>query len=134
MKAYSVDLRERVIKAGEEGKTIEEIGKIYKVSETFIKKLRKQQKEEGNILPKGHAGGRERILKEEERAKLKERVKTTVDESLEELCEWIKKEFNKAISVPTVCRELQEMKLWNKKKHYTQVKEKKKNELNIEKK
>lgn len=129
MKTYSVELREKVIKAGEEGKTIEEIAEIYKVGQTFVKKIRKQQKEEGNILPKPHGGGRQRILHIEERQKLKERVKETVDESLEELRGWIKEEFHKGISISTVSKELQEMRLWNKKTLYaSEMKEEERNE------
>ena len=47
--SYSEDFRKRTIEYREEGHTLEETSKIFKVSITTIRKWEKQLKEEGNL-------------------------------------------------------------------------------------
>src|ERR1700704_4502630 len=52
MKPYSQDLRERVVKAVDEGLSRGEIVKLFGVSEATIKRYLKQRRETGNLAPK----------------------------------------------------------------------------------
>ncbi len=59
-KAYSIDLREKVLEAVDSNKyTDHEVAEIFKVSERWISKLKKQRRDTGSIAPLGHGGGRE---------------------------------------------------------------------------
>lgn len=55
MKAYSMDLRERVLAASDAGlMTIEEIAETFQVSLSWIGKLRKRVRDAGLLSPKPH--------------------------------------------------------------------------------
>ncbi|MFC1678027.1 IS630 transposase-related protein, partial [Planctomycetota bacterium] len=59
MKAYSIDLRERVLAACDSGQnTIRHVARQFKVSTRWIYKLKQQRKQQGTISPRGHGGGR----------------------------------------------------------------------------
>lgn len=59
MKAYSMDLRERVVAAcdARDG-TREQIAERFSVSVSWIRDLLKRRRETGSIAPKPHGGGR----------------------------------------------------------------------------
>ena len=53
MKAYSVDLRKKIVAAHQEQKlSIRKTAAIFSVSKSLVQKLVKQQKTEGNLQPK----------------------------------------------------------------------------------
>jgi putative transposase len=58
MRAYSLDLRQRVMKAHDEGKwTVGQIAERFKVGEWWVHKLKRQQKAGGGLGPrKGKVG------------------------------------------------------------------------------
>ena len=65
MKAYSLDLRQRVVTAYEAGgATIIEVAARFSVGETFVKKMLAQKRAHGTVLPPAHGGGKKRILEE----------------------------------------------------------------------
>jgi transposase len=58
MKAYSVDLRTRIVEAvdrhlGSQG----EVAALFGVSRSVVKKLLRQRRETGSVAPKPHRGG-----------------------------------------------------------------------------
>jgi transposase len=57
-KAYSMDLRKRVIEASDEGQTIDQVAKRFRVSASFVEKLQQRRRERGTLEPKPHGGGR----------------------------------------------------------------------------
>ena len=58
MHAYSLDLRERVVRAVDRGEsTQKQIAERFGVSTAWIKKLLKRQRETGSIAPLPHGGG-----------------------------------------------------------------------------
>ena len=56
MKAYSQDLRQRVLRAADQGYTQDEIGKTFAISVATIKRYLKQRRESGHVLPKAIPG------------------------------------------------------------------------------
>ena len=56
MKAYSEDLRERVVGAVAQGKPRKEIVSLFKVSLATLKRYLKQQRETGSLKPKAIPG------------------------------------------------------------------------------
>jgi transposase len=56
MKAYSQDLRERVLRAVDLGRPRAEIVRLFGVSSATIKRYLKQRREEGHVRPKAIPG------------------------------------------------------------------------------
>jgi len=86
MKAYSEDLRDRVVRAVDRGgQTHEQIAERFGVSTAWIKKLLRQRRETGSIAPKPHGGGRQPTYRGKALERLKEALAAQPDASLEEL-------------------------------------------------
>jgi transposase len=61
-KAYSMDLRKRVIEACDQGQTIAQVAERFAVSTSFVEKLQQRRRESGTLDPKPHGGGRQPLL------------------------------------------------------------------------
>jgi len=117
MKAYSKDLRERVVAAIEnEGVTIDEAAEQFKVSPFFVKKMIRQKRELGHVEPLGHGGGQKAKLQENQKEYIRRQVEREPDIELAELCDKIANRYKITISCPTMCRVLQKLELPRKKK------------------
>ena len=57
MKAYSIDLRERILKDCDGGMTTRAVARKYAVSESWIRRLKQVRRETGRVAPAGHRGG-----------------------------------------------------------------------------
>ena len=115
MKAYSIDLRERVIEAvkGQE-ESQPEVARRFCVSLSFVEKLWKQFRDTGNVEIKPHGGGRKRVLAGE-RVWLVQEIRSQPDASLEELCERVAEIHGVKASLSMMCRELERLGLGLKK-------------------
>ncbi len=124
MQAYSLDLRERVVSAYENGvETILEVAERFEVSDSFIKKLLRRKRVTGTIAPVGHRGGQTKRLSEKHRKWLLKTVLAQLDITLGELRERLLREQNLSASVPTLCRELRALNLRRKKSRWSRVSE-----------
>jgi transposase len=61
-RAYSMDLRKRVIEACDEGQTITQVTERFKVSASFVNQLLRRRRERNKLEPKPHGGGRQPLL------------------------------------------------------------------------
>ena len=88
MKAYSMDLRERVVAAcdARDG-TREQIAARFSVSVSWIRDLMKRRREAGSIAPKPHGGGRPPAFDGQAAERLRAAVAADDDASLQELAE-----------------------------------------------
>jgi transposase len=86
MKAYSIDLRERVVAAcdARDG-TREQIAARFSVSVAWVRKLIRQRRETGSIAPKPRGGGRAPAFDAEAARRLREAVRADDDATLGEL-------------------------------------------------
>src|SRR4051794_15292706 len=86
MKAYSTDLRERVVAAcdARDG-TRNQIAARFSVSVAWVRKLIRQRRETGSIAPKPRGGGRAPAFDSEAAARLRLAVRDDDDATLEEL-------------------------------------------------
>jgi transposase len=124
MQAYSLDLRQRVVAAYENGvETILEVAERFEVSDSFIKKLLRRKRTTGDIAPIGHRGGQPKRLSEKHRKWLLKTVLAHPDITLSELQERLSREKHLAVSVSTVCRELQALNLRRKKSRWSPANE-----------
>ncbi len=124
MQAYSLDLRQRVVSAYENGvETILEVATRFQVSDSFIKKLLRRKRTTGTIAPIGHRGGQPKRLSEKHRKWILKTVLATPDITLEDLRESLLSEHNISASVPTLSRELRALNLRRKKNRWSLVSE-----------
>ena len=123
MKAYSTDLRQKVIDAykNHEGSQ-RHLAKRFSVSLTFIQKLLKQYRNSGTVEPKPHGGGNTAKLSSEQMALVVALIEEDNDAILVELCDRLKERTGATVSRSTMGRITQKLNLTRKKKHCTRVK------------
>ena len=120
MRAYSLDLRERVVSAYEDGvETISELSEQFLVSESFIKRMLAKKRGSGDLAPRGHGGGQRKRLSDKHRKWLLKSVLATPDITLSELQTRLLAEKTVAVSVPTLSRELRKLDLRRKKNRWS---------------
>ncbi len=85
MKAYSIDLRKRVLAAYDSGKySLNQIAKQFQVTTRWIQKLRQRRKQEGSIAPKPQNQGRKPLFQGKNLKRLEQFIKAYPDATLEE--------------------------------------------------
>ena len=115
MKAYSDDLREKVLKALQTGQIAKDVAVRFDVGISWVYKIRKRYKETGSYkaLPRP---GAPRKLTTEDLIKLEKLVKDNPSATLEEL----KQLSGFSVARSTIHRILrEELKITYKKKHYS---------------
>ena len=110
MRAYSLDLRERVLADCDAGQTNDEVARKYRVSAAWIRRLKQRRRETGSVAPRVRRRPQPRWTAHAER--LQELVQEAPDATLYELRE----SLGVAVSLPTLCRALQRLRLTVKKK------------------
>ena len=121
MKAYSTDLRERVINAVESGDcNIPEAARRYRVSEPSIERWLARHRVTGSCAPLPHAGGRVRKLAAAETV-IRAAGQEQADATLQELCMRVERDCKIKSDPSMMCRELARLKLPLKKSHYMPV-------------
>jgi len=116
MKAYSLDFRCVVINAYESGEgTIEGVAEQFGVGTAFVKKMLRLHRAGESLEPR-HGGGAQAKLNGTAREQLRATVKARPDATLGELKAELRSACQVAVSEPTVCRELQRLKLPRKKR------------------
>jgi transposase len=116
MQAYSLDLRERVVRAYERGdSTIAAIAKQFAVGQTFLKKMLRQKRESGSLERLPQRAGAKKVLTAPHRRWLVRHIKDQPDATLAEVQERLAKEQQVAVSPATICRALQALRLPRKK-------------------
>lgn len=83
-KAYSLDLRERVMDDCAGGMPASAVAEKYRVSAWWVYKLKRQQRDTGSIVPLQHGGYKRQALAGE-MERLKQFVKDHPDSTLEEI-------------------------------------------------
>jgi len=115
MKAYSVDLRERVVSSVESGEcNIPAAARRYTVSEPTIERWVARKRRTGRCAPLPHTGGPARKLAGAE-AVIRTAVKAQPDATLQELCEVVEQATKIKSNSSMMCRELGRLKLPRKK-------------------
>lgn len=115
MRAYPIELRNRVVAAVEQGElTIAEIARVFSVGLTFVTKMLRLHRAGDDLTPR-HGGGPIPLVQEAERECLRTAVAKQPDITLAE-AQALLAAHGKAASVPTICRALQALGLPRKKK------------------
>ncbi len=117
MQAYSLDLRQRVVRAYEAGPdSIAEIAEQFSVSTGFVKKMVRQWRATGDLSPLPHGGGKPQSLSAQVRQKLRAKVREQSDITLTELQDFLLMEQQTSVHPATISRALQALGLARKKR------------------
>lgn len=117
MQAYSLDLRERVVRAYEQGNnSIAEIALMFNVGQTFVKKMLRLKRETGHLSPLPHGGGKPPSLSRKHLALLRSKVRQQNDISLVELQAHLQHQAQISVHISTIGRALERLDLPRKKK------------------
>jgi transposase len=117
MEAYSLDLRERICAACDEGvENHQEVADRFEVSRWFVQKLLRQRRCSGSIAarPRGH--GPVPSVNDRDRQRLVKLVKQRPDAILAELCQLLRDCGGVSVSIWTMCRVLKSLRLVRKKR------------------
>lgn len=117
MKAYSLDLRQKVLAAALRGdRTISEVAALFGVGASFVNKLLDLHRRGQDIAPRPHGGGYPARLLPRHEKLLRSRVRQHSDATLEELRGHLAERHGLSVSVSTVSRALIRLDLGRKKK------------------
>ena len=116
MRAYSLDLRQKVVAAVERGdSTIEEVAAAFGVGQTFVKKILRQRRETGDLRPRPHGGGQTPRLCDKHLKLLRREVERSPDKTAAALRDHLAERAGLSVSRPTVTRALSRLGLSRKK-------------------
>ncbi len=120
MRAYSIDLRQKVVEAYDRGVVSQrQIAETFGVSRSFVEKLLHRRRTTGDIAPLPHGGGGKPVLDDEALTLVRQLVKEEPDATLEELCGAVHRQRGVRVSVSNMCTRLKHMGLPRKKSHST---------------
>ena len=114
---YSIDLRQRVINVYQaEEVTQRELAERFQVSQSFVTRLIRRHQQTGTIKPKSRGGGAKAKIEVPQLGQIEQLVEEQSDVLLRELCERWEEQTGIKVSISTMHRSLQKLKLTTKKK------------------
>jgi transposase len=117
MKAYSLDLRQKVLAAALRGdRTVAQVAESFGVGTTFVDKVLSLHRAGDDLAPRPHGGGYPARLLPRHEKKLRAAVRRQKDATLGELRAHLEAESGLSVSVSTVSRALLRLGLGRKKK------------------
>src|SRR5512142_20609 len=114
MKAYSQDLRQRVLRAIDQGKSQAEVAQTFAISTSTIKRYLKARRERGHVLPKAIAG-RPNLKGAALEAGLLEKLRAQPDATREQPCQLWEATHDIKVSPASITRARQALG-WTRKK------------------
>lgn len=115
MKAYSTDLRKRIIKAWQTGQSQARIADRYEVSLSTVKRVIRQYRREGHVEPKLCGAWARQLGTPAELAELEAQLAAHPDSTIQHHCELWAQTHHQRISYTTMWRAIQRVK-WTRKK------------------
>jgi transposase len=116
MAAYSIDLRQKILRAYERRVGSQRaIADLFGVSLSFVEKLWRRYRTVGDMAPKPHAGGQRPRLDPHAQSVIRRVLHDNPDATLAELCASVATETGVRVSMATMCRLLQRLG-WPRKK------------------
>ena len=120
MRMISMEKRELIMLARNDGMSVEEIVRVYRVGRSTVYELFQLVRDTGSITPRPHTRGRKPSLNNEGLAALKALIEARRDITLEE----IKEEMELSISLSALSRIIRKkLGFTYKKRQYTQANE-----------
>lgn len=117
MKAYSLDLRQKVLAAALRGdRSLRDVAELFGVGKTFVEKVLGLHRAGEDLAPRPHGGGYPARLLPRHEQLLRAEVRRQKDATLEELRTHLAAKDGLSVSVSTVSRALIRLGLGRKKK------------------
>ncbi|MGH9205710.1 MAG: helix-turn-helix domain-containing protein [Acidimicrobiales bacterium] len=117
MRAYSTDLRERIVRVVAEGRPMREAARRFGVSVSAVKQYMRRQQETGSLAPTPIAGCPRRIGPEQETILLA-RLQAEPDATVLEHCAWWAEQQGQQLSEATMWRAIRRLGWTHKKSHW----------------
>ena len=118
MKAYSLDLRQRIVDAVEAGDSPDAVAETFRVSRATVYRYLALQQTQGSLLPKP-IPGRSRSISSAQEATLRAQLEATPDAILEEHCASWHQTQGKEVSIATMQRAIARLGWTRKKRSFT---------------
>jgi transposase len=126
MKAYSQDLRQRVLRAIDQGKNQAEVAETFAISIPTIRRYLKGRRESGHVLPKA-IPGRPNVKGAALQAGLLEQLEANPDATREQHCQMWEATHSVKVSPASITRARQALGWTRKKRREEQASRKKLN-------
>jgi transposase len=120
MRAYSTDLKERLVRAVADGQPMREAARRFGVAVTTVKRAVVQARETGSLERKPIPGCPRRIGAEEEAA-LQARLEAAPNATVLEHCAWWAEHYDQQLSEATMWRAIHRLGWTHKKKRWQPV-------------
>jgi transposase len=117
MRAYSADLKERLVRAVAEGQPMREAARRFGVAVTTVKRAVVQERETGSLERKPIPGGPRKIGHEQE-AILRARLQAAPDATVLEHCAWWEEQQGQPVSEATMWRAIRRLGFTHKKRRW----------------
>ena len=117
MRAYSTDLKERLVRAVADGLPMREAARRFGVAVTTVKRAVVQQRTTGSLERKP-IPGRPRAIRPEHAAILVARLQAAPDATVLEHCAWWAEQQGQTLSEATMWRAMRRLGWTHKKRHW----------------
>ena len=117
MKAYTQELRERIVAAVDHGVPREEVAEVFGVGLSTIKRYLQQRRETGRVAAKPIPGRPPKKLGPL-REGLSQQLAAVPDATLEQRCQRWEQSHGERVSPSTMCRTIQWLEWTRKKRHW----------------
>jgi transposase len=114
VKAYSPDLRTKIVAAVESGRPKVEVARVFGVGLSTVKRYLKQQQETGSLAPKRHPG-RAPTIRPDQRPLLWAQLEAHPAAFLDEHCRLWEEQTGSHLSISTMSRAIKRLG-WTRKK------------------
>lgn len=122
MKAYSDDLRRKIVAAYERGhRSQREIAELFGVSPATVRNFIRRKRERGSPDALPHSGGAAARIDDAARAELRQLIASSPDSTLAEAREHLGRQLGVSVGLSAVCRALSKLGLPRKKSRSTQA-------------
>jgi transposase len=115
MKAYSMDLRRRVLALCDAGRSTREVSQVLGVSESWVRRLKQRRREDGSVSPRPSGGRRYGHFDPVHLEQIERWLRKQPDATLERLLGRVEKEMGLRCSLMAVCRAVKKLG-WSLKK------------------
>ncbi len=117
MRAYSSDLKERLVRAVAEGQPMREAARRFGVAVTTVKRAVVQQRETG-ALERKPIPGRPRTIRGEQEALLRARLEAAPEATVLEHCAWWAEQYGQTLGEVAMWRAIHRLGWTHKKKRW----------------
>lgn len=120
MRAYSTDLKERLVRAVAHGLPMREVARRFDVAVTTVKRAVVQERTTGSLARKP-IPGRPRAIRREQEGIVLARLQAAPDATVLEHCAWWAEQSGQQLSEATMWRTLRRLGWTHKKRHWQPV-------------